>query len=270
LGQSTDFVSGASGLSTSGSAPFVISSGSLGVSDSLTFNPKITSLSLGALFNQFELRPMKTHPFGVMQVRSTRINSPTAWDLFPNSDASRGAWIDVCNDDLIANPVANWRCLAAYALPNAYFLGVHHANWTATPSKPLYIGGKWLEFRANGPFWGHSTGRLEDGALTLFDSSVDLPYMSIIKSDGRLRLTSGMQVTWSSTGSVYDSNDAGLVRSTAGAVKITNGSTGYGLLDAGGYSSIGTPGLTKSCVGSIASLTINGGLVTFILCGQLP
>jgi hypothetical protein len=262
----TDYVSGASSLTATGAVPYVTAPGTLGQDAALNYNPTGSVLQLGTGIHQVEIRPKNTEPYGVLSVRSSTPNTATAWDIFPNTDPNQGAWIDVCNDDLIANPSVSWRCLVLYATPDAYFIGVHHENWTITPSKPLYIGGEWIEFRANGPFWGHSTGRLEDGALTLFDATTDLPYFGVKKGLGLMRLMNGMQLAWSSTNSIYTPTDTGLTRSAAGVVQATNGSTGYGSVDALGYNAGGVPGVTMTCHGSPTSLTVTSGIITAITC----
>jgi len=263
---STDFVSGASTLTSNGAVPYVTAPGVVGQDAGVNYNPAGSVLKLGMGLNQFEIRPKNTESYGVMSVRSSTPNTATGWDIFPNNDPNQGAWIDICNDDLIANPSASWRCLVLYATPGAYFIGVHHLNWTTTPSKPLYIGGQWIEFRANGPFWGHSMGRLEDGAFTLFDATNDLPYFGVKKSLGRMRLMNGMQLAWSGTDSVYTTTDTGLTRSAAGVVRATNGSTGYGRVDALGYMAGGAPGINRTCAGPPTSMTVTSGIITAITC----
>ena len=40
--------------------------------------------------------------------------------------------------------------------------------------------------------------------------------------------------------------DTGLIRESAGMLKVTNGAAGYGAIDAGGYSASGTAGVTST------------------------
>jgi hypothetical protein len=66
-------------------------------------------------------------------------------------------------------------------------------------------------------------------------------------------------------------SDLGYARGSAGVFKITNGSNGYGAVDASGYSASGTPGLTltkvvKGSDGNNCSMTFTGGLLTATTC----
>jgi hypothetical protein len=67
---------------------------------------------------------------------------------------------------------------------------------------------------------------------------------------------------WSSTVNYYDTADTGLTRGSAGVVKVTNGSSGYGVIDASGHSASGTAGVTAGPFTVITSITVKGGIVT--------
>lgn len=58
--------------------------------------------------------------------------------------------------------------------------------------------------------------------------------------------------------------DTGLTRISAGVLKATNGSSGYGAIDASGYSASGTPGVTAGPFTVITSITVKNGLITAI------
>ncbi len=66
--------------------------------------------------------------------------------------------------------------------------------------------------------------------------SDDSLFADLGQSGEMLALASGSPVSWSSTTASNATKDAGLARVSAGSVKVTNGSTGYGSLDASGYS----------------------------------
>jgi hypothetical protein len=71
-------------------------------------------------------------------------------------------------------------------------------------------------------------------------------------------LTSAAQVTWDT--------DAGLARSSAAVLKVTNGSTGYGAMDAAGYNVMGTNGADGSFTTADAkTVTIQKGIITSIV-----
>jgi len=66
-------------------------------------------------------------------------------------------------------------------------------------------------------------------------------------------------------------SDVGYARGSAGVFKITNGSNGYGTLDASGYSASGTAGLTivktvKGSDGNNCTMTFTAGLLTATTC----
>jgi len=62
-----------------------------------------------------------------------------------------------------------------------------------------------------------------------------------------LALSSDGVMVWRSVNNVFSGTaDTGLIRESAGTVKVTNGVSGYGVLDAGGYSTSGTVGITST------------------------
>jgi hypothetical protein len=123
-----------------------------------------------------------------------------------------------------------------------------------------------VEFRAQTPFNARTMAKLEEGAFTLFDSSNERPYFGIRKSIQRMRLIGSMQLGWSPDDSVYSGTDAGIARKGPAAIRVTDGGTGYGALDASSYSVRGTAGATRTCAGAISGMTITGGIVTAVTC----
>lgn len=62
-----------------------------------------------------------------------------------------------------------------------------------------------------------------------------------------LALASDGVLVWRNLNNVFSgAADTGLIRESAGAVKVTNGASGYGSLDAGGYSASGVTGVTAT------------------------
>jgi hypothetical protein len=62
-----------------------------------------------------------------------------------------------------------------------------------------------------------------------------------------LSLSSDSVLVWHSVDSTFSGTlDTGLLREAAGIVKVTNGASGYGAVDAGGYSASGTAGVTST------------------------
>jgi hypothetical protein len=62
-----------------------------------------------------------------------------------------------------------------------------------------------------------------------------------------LSLSSDSMLVWHSVNSTFSGTlDTGLVRESAGIVKVTNGASGYGAVDAGGYNASGTAGVTST------------------------
>jgi hypothetical protein len=62
-----------------------------------------------------------------------------------------------------------------------------------------------------------------------------------------LSLSSDSLLVWHSVDNTFAGTiDTGLARESAGIVKVTNGASGYGAVDAGGYSASGTAGVTST------------------------
>lgn len=96
---------------------------------------------------------------------------------------------------------------------------------------------------ANGNItWGQSSGRL-DGA--------------------EIKMWNGELISWSSTSGLGGTSDAGLARGGAGVVKATNGSSGYGAIDASAYKVSGTAGADFG-PGLPTSITVVKGIITAI------
>jgi hypothetical protein len=259
----TNLVTGGTTLTSPGAGLYVLQTGRVTQADNLRFAPASSTLSIGASDDRFDLAPLRTAPHGAMATRSTTLNGPTAWDIFPNTDSTKGAWLDVCVDDVQQPVYVPWRCVIAYATPNAYFLGVHHLDYARTPSKPLYIGASQIEFRFSTP---QTQVMLQEVGMTAFDPATGRPYFSAMKADGRLRLGAAMQFSWSPTDSVYDANDAGVNRKGRGVLQVTNGATQQGTVDASAYQSLGIAGVTVTCTGPPTSVTVRNGIITAVVC----
>jgi len=62
-----------------------------------------------------------------------------------------------------------------------------------------------------------------------------------------LSLSSDTVVVWHSVNSTFSGTlDTGLLRESAGILKVSNGASGYGAVDAGGYSASGAAGVTST------------------------
>lgn len=76
-----------------------------------------------------------------------------------------------------------------------------------------------------------------------------------------LSLSSSSPVNWSSGATFYTGAfDTGLNRGSAGVVKVTNGRSGYGAIDASGFSVSGVAGTNFS--GPVSNITVVNGIVT--------
>ena len=78
---------------------------------------------------------------------------------------------------------------------------------------------------------------------------------------------SNSQWSWSS-GSVdaTTASDTGLARDAAAEVRVTNGSTGHGVLDAASYKVNDAAGASATCASGVDAITVSGGIVTAITC----
>ena len=82
-----------------------------------------------------------------------------------------------------------------------------------------------------GYFWDFGAVSVRVGTLTFG------PYSESRYSDGQLTFGSAVHVGWSSGSAFYQAPiDTGIVRASAGVVKVTDGSTGLGSLQSAGYS----------------------------------
>ncbi len=77
-------------------------------------------------------------------------------------------------------------------------------------------------------------------------------------------LRSDLQMMWASSTDPTSGWDTGFARGSAGVVKVTNGSTGYGVLDASGFRVSGTAGATGGTFTAITSITVTNGIITAI------
>ena len=81
---------------------------------------------------------------------------------------------------------------------------------------------------------------------------LQVPVLGLDGGNGKRR-----GVEWKNSNNVYaGAYDVGLARAVAGGIlKVTNGSNGYGTLDAGGLSINGTPLATVAVTGSYSDLS---------------
>jgi hypothetical protein len=259
----TDFVAGATNLSSVGAGLYVFQTGTVNQTQNLMYTPSTSKLTIGASHNRFELVPLGAVQHGAIFTRSTTANSPAAWDIFPNTDSTKGAWLDVCVDDLNQVTFVPWRCVVAHSTLTGYFLGAHHLDYRRTPSKPLYIGGSTIDFRYVAP---QTQITFQESGLTAFDAITVRPYFSILKFDRRMRVASNIHLSWSPSDSVYDTNDVGIIRRTSRRVQATNGSQEYGAVDALSYRVGSVTGLAASCLSGPTSLTIRNGIIILATC----
>jgi hypothetical protein len=81
-------------------------------------------------------------------------------------------------------------------------------------------------------------GGYSEGDGTNYKISMDTSTLAL-SSDGVL--------VWRSVNNVFSGTaDTGLIRESAGTVKVSNGASGYGAVDAGGYSASGAAGVTST------------------------
>jgi hypothetical protein len=59
-------------------------------------------------------------------------------------------------------------------------------------------------------------------------------------------------------------SDVGLARIAAAVLKATDGSSGYGSIDAAGYKTAGVAGVTTFGPAAVTSITVKGGIITAI------
>lgn len=76
-----------------------------------------------------------------------------------------------------------------------------------------------------------------------------------------LDLAGTLPLLWSSSSNYYDSKDVGLVRESAGVLKVTNGGAGIGAINAPNGIFVGTPGWTTGS-GAPAGSCVTGSLYT--------
>lgn len=89
-------------------------------------------------------------------------------------------------------------------------------------------------------------------------------------SASELRGSSTWTIAWS-PGSVYDGRDLGLARSAAGILKVTDGATGFGRVQANGYGLDGNNGAQTNIKTISESITLaTGGLTTDSTADLLP
>ena len=116
-------------------------------------------------------------------------------------------------------------------------------------------------------------GTLASTVLAVIDATATLSLagsvISSSRSDGLYIQYAGAKAVWfcNATSKIGDkllnfNEDVGIARASAGNMKITNGSSGYGTIDASGYSASGTAGVTAGPFTVITGITVKNGLVT--------
>lgn len=117
-------------------------------------------------------------------------------------------------------------------------------------------GGHAYEFYSTGPSNG-----LPAGVFGVYDENTSLTPLSVNGSNGFIGTMSGGQFTWGSGISSPASPDTGLARSSAGVVKVTNGSTGTGDFIANNITANSKLGIG---VTPTSQLQVNGAIATAI------
>lgn len=120
---------------------------------------------------------------------------------------------------------------------------------------------------AGGKPWGLlSTGGavFNAGWFALIDFDGDAIPIAI--NDTILALANNVVLNWdSTTDPVANTPDTGLLRESAGVVKVTNGASGYGTLDAAGYKASGTAGISATITtAKVTPVTGANGSMTFV------
>lgn len=93
-----------------------------------------------------------------------------------------------------------------------------------------------------------------------FTAPFNIPVLELNGADNLLYFTTASQIVW---GTALFSKDTGLSRSSAGVVKVTNGSSGEGLLKLGSFIVSGLPSAATAGAGTTAFVT--DGSTTVIL-----
>jgi hypothetical protein len=247
--------------------PLVLPSGVLGTDPGISFDPVRKAVRLGLQYGMVDLIPKNTEQFGVMGIRSALPNSPSAFDVFPNGYPTTWdrAWIDVCQQDLIANPTI-WNCAILGAFSDSYVIGAHQSSG---PYVPLYVGGNGITFQDHVGYGVPIVfGSINSSGIRATNNGQDYFWAAV----NAVRLGSGTPITWAPSTSVYNSSDAGIARAGKGIVRVTGGTSApYGSIDASGYSVSGTAGLfrTVSLLGSDnkpCTITFVSGIATASTC----
>ncbi len=167
----------------------------------------------------------------------------------------------------------------AASTPAMYFTGTVFSGGSGTSTVPQVLfsptgssvntawdaGGTVIGFSHDGP--------LPSKYLSAFIGSAQLWFIdangfqcrrngaadSTVFNNVGVTLNSNGLVRWTS-GTLDDPTDTGLVRLSAGVVKVTNGSSGYGAIDASAYKVGGVAGANFS--GLATSITVVNGIIT--------
>lgn len=123
-------------------------------------------------------------------------------------------------------------------------------------------GTNWLKYNASGKLTIHETAgnyisTSSFGFLEL--GSNNGPTVGVWGGNG-LVLPYSVSLIWTN-GNLNGTRDSGIKRVSASALKVTDGSTGYGSVDAGGYSASGSVGVTAGPFTVITSIQVKNGIV---------
>jgi hypothetical protein len=122
------------------------------------------------------------------------------------------------------------------------------------------VGGHQFEF---GSLGSANSGGV--GNFTLFDNTAIALWLLLNGTNGSLNVASGCNFAWSSNSQGFAAADTGLSRESAGVLKVNNGSTGYGAIDASGYSASGVLGISATITtAKITPVTGTNGSMTFV------
>jgi hypothetical protein len=158
----------------------------------------------------------------------------------------------------------NW----TFTLPDGNNFVLYSVNTTAGPGFSFVNGSDYTSifFITGSSTTGYALGAGHFALQEYISSKVVLDVSNI----GNIGVLEGAQLFWAtSTTQAGSAPDTGLTRESAGLLKVTNGSSGYGAIDASGYSASGTPGISVTIatakltsLGGNGSMTFTNGLLT--------
>lgn len=142
------------------------------------------------------------------------------------------------------NSIATATGLLLFNGSGALYFCTTAGNWTTTPGTGA-LNGQTLQV------FGGSIANNGDFAGRSFGTPVNSPTMSVNGADNIIYLVS-THIAW---GTTLFAKDTGLTRSSAGVVKVTNGSSGEGCLKLGNFTVATLPAAATAGAGAIAFVT---------------